>query len=165
MTPWEESFSIDEAYTLKQDDNDKVGQEAIDILLKRMEDDKGKFIVIAAGYFGEMEEFLNSNTGLTSRFTKFIDFEDYTPPEMKAIFNSMITTKGMKLDPVADQVLDNLFNAIFANRDQNFANGRTVRNIFEKSLQKQAARLAPLSKSGTIPIEILNSITSEDISQ
>jgi len=152
---------IDEAYTLA---SDAFGKEAIDTLLKRMEDDKGKFIVIAAGYFDEMEEFLNSNTGLTSRFTKFIDFEDYTPPEMKAIFNSMITTKGMTLDPAADQVVNTIFNAIFANRDRNFANGRTVRNIFEKSLQKQSARLSPLIRSGTLPPEELNKITSQDIS-
>lgn len=149
---------IDEAYTLA---GDNFGKEAIDTLLKRMEDDKGKFIVITAGYFKEMEEFLNSNSGLTSRFTKFIDFEDYTPSEMKAIFNFMLSAKEMNLDPDAYQVLDTLFGNIYANRDRNFANGRTVRNLFEKSLQNQSERLAPVISA--VSSEELNTINASDI--
>lgn len=149
---------IDEAYTLA---SDTFGKEAIDTLLKRMEDDKGKFIVIAAGYFKEMADFLNSNSGLTSRFTKFIDFEDYTPPEMKAIFQFMLASKEMRLDAAADHVLDTLFGDIYVKRDLNFANGRTVRNIFEKSLQNQSARLAPVIS--TISSEELNTIHASDI--
>lgn len=151
---------IDEAYTLS---SDNFGREAIETLLKRMEDDKGKFIIIAAGYFREMEDFLNSNSGLISRFTKFIDFEDYNPVEMREIFKFMISDKGMALDQQAEQRLDSLLEDIYENRDGNFANGRTVRNIFEKSLQNQSARIGPLVMTGAITLDILNTITAEDI--
>lgn len=151
---------IDEAYTLA---GDTYGKEAIDTLLKRMEDDKGKFIVIAAGYFKEMGSFLNSNSGLTSRFTKFIDFEDYTPVEMKAIFSFMLAAKEMLLDPSADQALETLFSDIYDKRDHNFANGRTVRNIFEKSLQNQSSRVAPAAILGELSSEELNTIRPSDI--
>ncbi len=153
---------IDEAYTLTRD---TFGQEAIEKLLTRMENDKGKFIVIAAGYFSEMEDFLNANSGLTSRFTKFIDFEDYTSSEMKAIFKYMVSDKGMMLDGTAEQKLADLLDTTYANRDKNFANGRTVRNIFERSLQNQSVRIGPLVSSGSVSIGILNTITSEDITR
>ncbi len=151
---------IDEAYTLS---GDIFGKEAIDTLLKRMEDDKGKFIVIAAGYFKEMEDFLNSNSGLTSRFTKFIDFEDYNSDEMLAIFKFMFSDKGLLLDEDAEKRLKSLFMAIHKNRDKNFANGRTVRNIFERSLQNQSVRIGPLVTEGSVATDILNTITAEDI--
>lgn len=151
---------IDEAYTLS---GDTFGKEAIDTLLKRMEDDKGKFIVIAAGYFKEMEDFLNSNSGLTSRFTKFIDFEDYNPIEMTAIYKFMLSDKRMLLDEQADQKLASLLAGIYDNRDSKFANGRTVRNVFEKSLQNQSARIGPLFMAGSVATDILNTITAEDI--
>jgi SpoVK/Ycf46/Vps4 family AAA+-type ATPase len=149
---------IDEAYTLA---GDTFGKEAIDTLLKRMEDNKGKFIAIAAGYFAEMDTFLNSNTGLTSRFTKFIDFEDYTPSEMKAIYHFMTKSKGMQLGVETDEVLDAMFNDIYVKRDRNFANGRTVRNIFEKSLQNQSSRLGPIISS--VSQEDLNTLQAIDI--
>lgn len=151
---------VDEAYTLS---SDTFGKEAIDTLLKRMEDDKGKFIVIAAGYFAEMDAFLNSNSGLTSRFTKFIDFPDYTPDEMQAIFMGMVGSKGMSVDTTAVHPLEELFHHLYQARDANFANGRTVRNLFEKSLQNQSARIAPLVATGNKSAEILNVITLDDI--
>lgn len=151
---------IDEAYALS---GDTFGKEAIDTLLKRMEDDKGKFIVIAAGYSREMEDFLNSNSGLTSRFTKFIDFEDYKPIEMKAIYKLMLSDKGMILDSQAEQRVENLLRSIYENREGNFANGRTVRNIFERSLQNQSVRIALLIVAGAISSDTLNTITAEDI--
>jgi Cdc6-like AAA superfamily ATPase len=82
---------IDEAYTLARD---AFGQEAIETLLKRMEDDRGKFVVVVAGYKQEMEEFLDANPGLSSRFTKYIDFEDYTAEELKQIFLFMVVERG-----------------------------------------------------------------------
>ena len=151
---------IDEAYTLS---SDMYGKEAIDTLLKRMEDDKGKFIVIAAGYYKEMESFLNSNSGLTSRFTKFIDFEDYTTEQMKSIFLGMVKSKGMTLEADANSTLTEMFEDIYCNRDKNFANGRTVRNIFEKSLQRQSARISPAVLLGKVSNEWLNLITVDDI--
>lgn len=151
---------IDEAYTLS---GDTFGKEAVETLLKRMEDDKGKFIVIVAGYFKEMEDFLNSNSGLTSRFTKFIDFEDYNPGEMKAIFKSMLSDKGMILDQQAEECLESQLSTIYQNRDRNFANGRTVRNMFEKSLQNQSDRIGPVVTAGSVTSDILNIITTDDI--
>jgi len=151
---------VDEAYTLS---GDTFGKEAIDTLLKRMEDDKGKFIVIAAGYFKEMEDFLNTNSGLTSRFTKFIDFEDYTADEMLAIFQYMVGDKGMHLDGPGEQKIATLLDGTYANRDKNFANGRTVRNIFERSLQNQSVRIGPLVTVGPVSPDILNTIIADDI--
>jgi SpoVK/Ycf46/Vps4 family AAA+-type ATPase len=153
---------IDEAYALS---GDTFGKEAIDTLLKRMEDDKGKFIVIAAGYSREMDDFLNSNSGLTSRFTKFIDFEDYNPSELKAIYKSMLSDKGMILDRQAEQRVESLLGAIYENRGRSFANGRTVRNIFEKSLQNQSVRIGPFVMAESVTADILNTITAEDITE
>ncbi len=151
---------VDEAYSLV---GDQYGIEAINKLLKRMEDDKGKFIVIAAGYFREMEDFLNSNSGLTSRFTKFIDFEDYTPEEMMAIFRFMVSDKMMTLDELAEQRVEGILRNKYENRDSNFANGRTVRNIFEQSLQNQSSRIGPIVMSGAVTPELINTLIAEDI--
>jgi SpoVK/Ycf46/Vps4 family AAA+-type ATPase len=131
---------IDEAYTLAKKQN-SFGQEAIDTLLKRMEDDRGKFIVIAAGYSKEMEEFLNSNPGLDSRFTRKIDFEDYTPDELQKIMISMISKEGLTINDAADEKVRLKLEDIYHNKNNRFANGRTVRNEFEIILQNQSTRL------------------------
>ena len=137
---------VDEAYALTPEGGGKdFGQEAVDTILKRMEDDKGKFIVIAAGYKNEMNRFLNSNPGLLSRFQNIIEFEDYKPDELIAIFYSMAESKKMKMTPEFQEKLKLMINEIFNNRDANFANGRTVRNIFESSRKMQANRVAALS--------------------
>ncbi|MGQ0700468.1 MAG: AAA family ATPase [Panacagrimonas sp.] len=151
---------IDEAYSLL---GDSYGTEAINALLKRMEDDRGKFVVIAAGYHREMEEFLDSNTGLRSRFTKFIDFDDYVPNELTAIYLDLVERKGMVLDPAALALVARLFEDIYANRDANFANGRAVRNIFEKTLQNQAERISPLVTAGEVELTALNTLVTEDL--
>ena len=154
---------IDEAYTLSAGSN-SFGKEAIDTLLVRMENDRGKFIVIAAGYSHDMVGFLQANPGLTSRFTKFIDFEDYNPSEMLAIYHSLMTSKGLTSDPATEARLQQLFEDLYATRDGNFANGRTVRNLFEQTLQRQASRLASLMETGSkLSPEQLNTITTEDI--
>lgn len=151
---------IDEAYALA---SDNFGKEALEKLLKRMEDERGKFIVIAAGYSKEMDDFLSTNPGLTSRFTKHIDFEDYTPDEMKEIFKSMVESKGMSLDIDCEPVLEDMFLRMYQTRDRNFANGRTVRNIFETVLQNQAGRVIEMKKSREVTTEILNTITANDL--
>jgi SpoVK/Ycf46/Vps4 family AAA+-type ATPase len=154
---------IDEAYTLAPKGmGADYGKEAIDTLLKRMEDDRGKFIVIVAGYPEPMEDFLNANPGLKSRFTKYIDFEDYKPEELKAIFCLMAKNKGMVLGEGVEEFLTKLFDDIYKKRDKNFANGRTVRNIFEMVLQNQSNRIAELMEKGEIKPEVLNTITIED---
>jgi SpoVK/Ycf46/Vps4 family AAA+-type ATPase len=156
---------IDEAYSLTpKGAGYDFGQEAIDTLLKRMEDDRGKFIVIAAGYSEEMDRFVSSNPGLVSRFTKHIDFDDYTPDEMKAIFRSMAEAKGMVLGLGVETVLDASFQRLYATRDRSFANGRTVRNLFEAALQNQAGRVASLVSAGNVSADVLTLITADDIS-
>ena len=139
------------------------GKEAIETLLKRMEDDRGKIIVIAAGYFNEMNRFLGSNPGLSSRFTQYIDFEDYTPTEMKAIYESMVKSKGMILAEDVDMSLVELFTHLYDNRDDTFANGRTVRNTFETTLQNQASRITREMKNGLNVLQKISIITSVDI--
>jgi hypothetical protein len=129
-----------------------------------MEDDRGKFIVIAAGYSEEMDRFVSSNPGLVSRFTKHIDFDDYTPDEMKAIFRSMAEAKGMVLGLGVETVLDASFQRLYATRDRSFANGRTVRNLFEAALQNQAGRVASLVSAGNVSADVLTLITADDIS-
>ncbi|HPR38667.1 MAG TPA: AAA family ATPase [Spirochaetota bacterium] len=137
---------VDEAYALIPEDGGKdFGKEAVDTLLKRMEDDKGKFIVIAAGYKNEMNRFVNSNPGLPSRFQNTIEFEDYTPEELISIFKGMAASKKMIMTPEFESKLTSVLTGIYDNRDNNFANGRTVRNLFESTQKRQSNRVAGLS--------------------
>jgi len=108
-----------------------------------------------------MEEFLNSNPGLDSRFTKKIDFEDYTPPELQKIMISMIANQGLKVDEEAEIKISSMLKAIYENKNNRFANGRTVRNEFEKILQNQSGRLVELNKNKEIFDPML--ITTDDI--
>ncbi|MCU7497291.1 MAG: AAA family ATPase [Ignavibacteria bacterium] len=137
---------IDEAYTLvnRKDGNDSQGREAIDTLLKRMEDDRDKFIVIAAGYTEEMKSFLESNPGLKSRFTKTITFEDYNPDDLLEITLSMLSGKGFSLEKEAHEPLRKHYNTLFRNRDKSFGNARIVRNLVEAALKNQMLRLAEM---------------------
>lgn len=157
-------FFVDEAYTLApKDSGSDYGQEAIDTLLKRMEDDRGRFLVIAAGYSQEMDQFLNANPGLKSRFTKYINFEDYKPDDLTEIFSRMLKKKGMTVSSDTGEKMKYFFKSLYDSRDKNFGNAREVRNIFEKTLQKQSARLADLMNKGENVDEIMNVIEYEDI--
>ena len=133
---------IDEAYTLtnKKESGD-FGQEAVDTLLKRMEDDRKDFIVIVAGYTAPMEEFLQSNPGLRSRFNKFIDFEDYSAEELYDIFISMCHSQDFRLMEDADAYVKEYFGILVDNKADHFANAREVRNFFERCVERQANRL------------------------
>jgi SpoVK/Ycf46/Vps4 family AAA+-type ATPase len=128
---------IDEAYSLA---NDSFGIEAITILLKRMEDDRGKFIVIVAGYAREMGQFLATNTGLPSRFSDTIDFEDYNVEEMMRIFKSLAAAKSMRLSDGLELELASCFDGMLTRRDPSFANARTVRQLFDKLSAESADR-------------------------
>jgi replication-associated recombination protein RarA len=134
---------IDEAYTLSRGAND-FGQEAIDTLLKRMEDYQNQFVVITAGYPNEMNRFINSNPGLLSRFTNIFNFDDYTPRQLLEIAYQIAKQSGYKLDEGALQMLLEIFNVIYANRDHNFGNARTAKNILYKAISNQEARIAQL---------------------
>jgi len=136
---------IDEAYSLSSGSDQDFGREAIETLLKLMEDNREDLVVIAAGYRDRMESFVESNPGLRSRFTRFIDFPDYTPDELTTIFTRLAEEEGYKLDTgVADSIRKKMFDA-YINRTPTFGNGRMVRNLFEQSLTKQANRLASAS--------------------
>ncbi|MFA4924701.1 MAG: AAA family ATPase, partial [Ignavibacteriaceae bacterium] len=158
---------IDEAYTLiKSGDGggSDFGKEAIDTLLKRMEDDRGKFIVIAAGYTDQMKTFLESNPGMQSRFTKFIHFEDYTPDELMAIMEHSLAEKHLSLDPPAKEKLAKYFNEIYRTRDKTFGNARLVRNIVGNAIRKQVLRIVDIPKEN-LTEEITKTILAEDIQE
>ena len=150
---------IDEAYTLSRGAND-FGQEAIDTLLKRMEDHKGEFVVIVAGYTNEMNSFLKSNPGLSSRFPNQFLFEDYTPRELLEISWNIAESNGYILDEGALQLLLEIFNDLYEKRDKNFGNARTARNILYEAIANQEARL---SESEDLSKEELMTITFEDV--
>lgn len=152
---------IDEAYTLKRSDSDSdYGQEAIDILLKRMEDYRDNLIIIVAGYEKEMNHFINSNPGLKSRFNRYFQFKDYQPSELTEIFRRMADKSGFILKEDALKTLNDLFEHLCSNKDDRFGNARLARNIFEKTFEKHANRTANIAP---ITREILTTIEAEDI--
>lgn len=134
---------IDEAYslTVNKGEND-YGKEAVDTLLKAMEDHRDDFIVIVAGYPDLMEEFLKSNPGLRSRFNKFINFADYNPDELVSIFEGMCRKSGYLPTDECIYCASAYFKSRYLARDKNFANARSVRNFFEMAIVNQANRLA-----------------------
>lgn len=151
---------IDEAYALASDDQDSYGKEAIETLLKAMEDHRDELVVIAAGYTELMHKFIESNPGLSSRFNKYFEFPDYTGEEMLAIFERFCQKNGYRLDPGASSKLGNILEEMFMTRDEHFGNARTVRNLFERAINAQADRLATVED---ISDEELELITAEDI--
>lgn len=150
---------IDEAYTLAKGEND-FGQESIDTLLKAMEDQREDFVVIVAGYSEPMNRFLESNPGLKSRFNKSIIFEDYSPNELLDIFELFCKLNDMNLSSDARDNLIQYLSKLCNEKSENFANGREMRNLFEKAFTNQANRL---SQYNDISDEELNIIKSEDI--
>ena len=150
---------IDEAYSLTSKSDNDYGAEAVDTLLKAMEDHRDDLIVIVAGYPALMEKFLYSNPGLESRFNKFIYFEDYNDEELYNIFWLMCEESNLTMDAGADKYIKEYFKMIYENRSKNFANGRAVRNLFEEVITNQANRLAPKSN---ITDEELNTLIYED---
>ena len=150
---------IDEAYTLNQE-GENFGQEAIDTILKAMEDHRDKFIVIVAGYTELMKDFVESNPGLRSRFNKFFEFPDYTVDELQEIFKMQCSKYQYKLtDEAAEAVREEIIR-LEAAKGENFANAREVRNLFEKIITNQAARVADLEN---VDEEMLSTITIDDL--
>ncbi len=137
---------VDEAYSLASGGENDFGREAIETLLKAMEDHREDLVVIVAGYTGPMERFLSSNPGLESRFNKRIFFEDYDGDELNAIFHMQCRKNGYELDEEAEAYAGEFFRAMYANRDGNFGNGRDVRNQFEDMVVRQADRVAAMEK-------------------
>ena len=150
---------IDEAYALNGKAENDFGQEAIDTILKAMEDHRDDLVVIVAGYDGLMDEFIHSNPGLESRFNRFLHFDDYSTDEMMRIFEMQCkkgcyTLEGQAAEMVRDFIREENTNSI------SFGNARGVRNIFEQILVNQANRLAGME---TVTKEDLMKITPTDV--
>ena len=135
---------IDEAYSLSSGGENDFGREAIETLLKAMEDHRDDLMVIIAGYTGPMEKFLDSNPGLESRFNKYITFPDYNGEELNAIFHMQCRKNGYELDAEAEACAKEFFDQLYEDRDENFGNGRDVRNRFEDMVVRQANRVAAM---------------------
>lgn len=136
---------IDEAYSLAKGGGNDFGQEAIDTVLKEMEDKRDNLVVIVAGYDDLMQNFIDSNPGLRSRFKTFIRFDDYTGDELLNIFLGMCKENQYKVSERAKESLIEYFNDLYEKRDKNFGNGRDVRNLFENVVTNQSKRVAKLS--------------------
>ena len=136
------------------------GREAIETLLKAMEDHRDELVVIVAGYDGPMENFIHSNPGLESRFNKYIRFPDYNGPELMAMFRLQCEKNGYSLPPETEKAAGELFERLYEERDENFGNGRTVRNLFEDAVSRQADRIAALESPGR---EELMALLPEDL--
>ena len=150
---------IDEAYSLANSSENDYGKEAIDTILKSMEDNRDDLIVIVAGYPVLMDKFLHSNPGLESRFNKFIYFDDYDAQELYDIFCLMCEDANLSLDDGADEYAKQYFAKMYEHKSDNFANARAVRNFFEEVITAQANRLA---KKDEISDDELNTLTYED---
>lgn len=150
---------IDEAYMLNQE-GENYGQEAIDTILKAMEDHRDKFIVIVAGYTDLMKAFVESNPGLKSRFNKYFEFPDYTVDELQQIFEMQCRKYQYKLTDEADAAVKEEIVKLEKAKGENFANAREVRNLFEKIITNQAARISELDD---VDEETLMTITIDDL--
>ncbi|MEE3444703.1 MAG: AAA family ATPase [Prevotella sp.] len=154
---------IDEAYTLKSNDSDSFGSEAIDTLLKRLEDDRGKFICIVAGYTEQMHDFIDTNPGLKSRFTQTIHFDDYTPDELTQIFLNLAKEKSFTIDEPTKAAIHRQFEQLYLRRDKNFGNAREARRIFNEAVEKQSQRLVSLMNDPGFQEEDMYKLTTADL--
>lgn len=152
---------IDEAYTLAEGGQGDFGQEAINTLLKRMEDDRNRLVVILAGYSNEIQHFIDSNPGLQSRFNRYIHFDDYSYEELLRIFIFNLSKNDFKITRDAFNAVGGIVKEQIANKDSKFGNARYIRNMFETVIMKQANRLASCKR--TPSKEELMLITLEDI--
>ena len=152
---------IDEAYALiSPDASNDYGSEAVDTLVKMMEDHRDDLVVIVAGYTEEMKSFLRSNTGLISRFNKFISFEDYTQAQLLEILKVMAGQAGMTVEENALKRIGLRLAAMNEQERQDFGNARGVRNLFEKMIVNQANRLVTLEEPTR---EQLMTLTEADV--
>ncbi len=151
---------IDEAYSLIQGGEKDYGREAIATLLKRMEDDRKRLVVILAGYTDEMKAFIDSNPGLQSRFNRYIEFPDYSAQELASIFLQKANECQYTCDGDVQASIVDIMERAVAAKDKNFGNGRFVRNLFETAIQRQAVRL---STQSPLTAEMLAELTLHDL--
>ena len=151
---------IDEAYALGSREGQDFGAEAIDTLLKLMEDNRDDLIVIVAGYTGKMKTFLASNPGLRSRFNKYFDFADYEPEQLVEIFELFYHEVGFDVAASARAKVSDLFETLYARRDESFGNARLARNVFEQTMQRHSNRIVTLAE---IDENALSRVEVEDV--
>lgn len=151
---------IDEAYSITENDHsDSYGRECLTELTKALEDYREDLVVIVAGYTEPMNKFFESNPGLKSRFNTFIEFDDYSPEELDKILISMCSHNDYTLDAAVKDKLHMYFEQKTASKDENFANGRLVRNLYDDLVMNHAKRVINISNPGNAD---LSTITSED---
>ena len=151
---------IDEAYTLNQGGENDFGTEAINVLLTEMENKRESLAVIVAGYQEEIRDFINSNPGLESRFTRYIHFDDYTGQELAQIFRDIVQQKRYTFGEGAEAEIDRICAEMYDKRDNNFGNAREVRNLFDAVIQSLAARVSVLPNP---TVQDLTQLTKADI--
>lgn len=151
---------IDEAYALAGRGAEDFGGEAIETLLKRMEDNRDRLIVIVAGYTGPMEDFIASNPGLESRFTNYLKFPDYSPDELAEIFHRMAAQSGLVCAPETAAAVLALSQKLHGARTEHFGNAREMRNLFEAAVRNQSTRLV---SSGQCDREALTTLLPQDL--
>ncbi len=151
---------IDEAYSLVEGGQNDYGKEAVATLLKRMEDDRDRLVVILAGYGENMKRFIESNPGLQSRFNRYIEFPDYEAADLVEIFKRFANTSQYRLGAGAEETLRGVMKAAVVRKDGQFGNGRFARNTFEKAIERQAVRLAGV---GDLSKDMLQELLPEDI--
>ena len=153
---------VDEAYSLVNGPQDSYGAEAIATLLKRMEDDRDRLVVIVAGYTKEMKTFIDANSGLASRFTHYVEFPDYTAEELAAMFRWRARKNQYVLSPDVEKWLDGFVRVRMrtAKRDRTFGNGRWARTLFEDAIASQAVRVSRIENPTT---EQLKTLTMKDV--
>ena len=154
---------IDEAYALTQGGANDFGREAIETLLKKMEDHRGDFMVIVAGYPKEMDSFLEANPGLMSRFDKQFNFKDYDLQELSAIAKMMFDKDSLYLEEEAESYLSKYIQKLLDNKHKYFGNARTIRKIVEKSIRRQNLRMAAIPAAQRTK-DLIQTVKKEDIS-
>jgi hypothetical protein len=157
---------IDEAYALANESGAQhdFGGESIQVILKRMEDLRGKFGVIVAGYTENMQDFISSNPGLRSRFDKYFFFDDYSPEDMFTISMTLFGKEGVSPDGASVEHLKKYFTFLHSKRDKHFGNARTVRQVVGEIIKNQHLRLAGMKKEDRTP-EIMNAIIFDDVKE
>lgn len=153
---------IDEAYSLFSGNDSDFGSEVISTLIKRMEDDRGEFVVILAGYEKEMKSLLDSNTGLRSRFTHSFHFENYNKFELLEIFKIHFTDQGFYLTKEAEHKIMEIFQNKINDKNNHFGNGRFARNMFETAIKNQSKRIKKISNEREVVLDDLERIDISD---
>ncbi len=154
---------IDEAYALNSlEGSNDFGREALEVIIKQMEDRRGELLVIAAGYSNNMDRFLEMNPGLKSRFDKIFNFEDFKAEELYEISSNMLEQQKLQPDSAAEDRLKRYFQMLYDRRDKFFGNGRAIRKIIDDAIRNQNLRMANLDKAERNE-KVMQTLTLEDI--